>query len=188
MGFLTFMRLQMHAQKLAREFDQARERIFNAMLLNVEKRTSPADLSGQKNLGGDADFALKGYQMLILSYFLAHHAYVKDADVQVFLGQLAINLCGEKLTEAQAYHAQFHEYRDDISLLAYSVAAPVADYLISGPDPAGRVFLPRFIPLFTIVTQMGIAKEFGDKVTASLLQTQMDEAVTALTTSTSGGA
>jgi hypothetical protein len=181
MGFLTFMRLQSRARRLGRAFDEARRKIFEAILLNVDRCTAKEDLSGQRHLGGQADLSLKGYQMAVLSWFLAHHPYVKDDDVQVFLGLLTIALCGDKQSEAQVYQLQFHEHRADIPLLMYEVAAPVADYLISGSEPGGRVFIPRFIPLFTISTQMEVAKEFGDKTTVRLLQAQMDEAVTVLT-------
>jgi len=124
----------------------------------------------------DAHDALKGYQMFVFALFLAGHPYVRDEDFQEFAGQLTIALCGSRQQQAIEYQTQFNEYRDDISMLSRLIAIPIADHLTSGESHyEDREFVARFIPMFTITTQIEIAREFRDKPTLRFLECTMQE-------------
>jgi len=181
LGFLTSIRLHAHAKKIAMGFDLVRQRYFNDVLRNIESQAAREDLTGRRTLEGEADLALKGYQMFLLSFFMAGHKYVKDGDFQEFAGHLAIALCGMDLTEAQRYQVRFHESRNDLTALMYSVAVFLADHIISAEEPAGRLLTARSVPLFTFATQLEIAKEFADRQTIVVLQRQIEETLESLT-------
>lgn len=155
--------------------------MVDAVGQEVEKQKPFQAVTGDEEMRLDAYDALKGYQMFVFAIFLAGHPYVKDEDFQESAGHLTIALCGSRQQEALEYQTQFNEYRHDISMLSRLIAIPVADHLTSGESHyEDREFVARFIPMFTITTQIEIAREFRDKTTLRFLERTMQETLQAM--------
>ncbi len=147
--------------------------------------------------------ALKGYQMFCLRYFLdapsfrcnrALRSGISSKDVRRArrvstdrpLRVLEECKQEQRRSEYQTWKPQasklpqFNEYRHDISMLSRLIAIPVADHLTSGESHyEDREFVARFIPMFTITTQIEIAREFRDKTTLRFLERTMQETLQA---------
>src|SRR5215469_7378491 len=150
MGFFRNMSLLRHAQKIAAGFSLLRSQQFDSVLRAIEKRVTiwPGTVIERRTLGGDADLTLKAFQLVVATTFHVEHTYVPDADFQRFSGLLTMAVSGtdtdrvlqiyEELGERQ--RKVLREGTDEaIAELFTQVSIPIADYILSEPNPVAWV-------------------------------------------------
>lgn len=189
MGFFKTLTLRRHAEHIAAGFSSLRNQQFESVRRSIDRRVEPGAVSGPKTLGGDADLALKAYQLLIFTTFLMEHPYVVESDFREFAGHLNHAVSGVDQKQVEAYFLEFGEHQKQImgevrvgtknTEEAYAeqvtrICTPIADYIVPESNPLAWTIAARLMPVFTINTQMAIADEFHDRSTLNTLQLQME--------------
>lgn len=178
MGFFKSISLRTRAEKIASNFAIFRKEQFDFTVRNIANRKIPYY---QQILGGDADFALKGYQLWVFAIFPRTSDYMPAPNFREFAGYVSLALYGNEQKAVEGYFHQFHEYRKDEADQLIRVAIPIADYIVGESDPVAWTITARLLPIFTINTQMVIADEFNDRRTLQSLELQMKNVREALT-------
>jgi hypothetical protein len=128
MGLYKTIGLKYRAEKIASRFLMIRQQHFDGMMQLVEERFSLPIL--HRTLGGDADLALKGYQLWISTLFNIEHPYVVDSERQEFIGHLTLAVSGAERERVQWYFNNFYECRKDVDQQIVRLATPVSDYIV----------------------------------------------------------
>ena len=189
MGLFKTLTLRRHAEHIAAGFSILRNQQFESVRRSIDRRVEREVVSGPKTLGGDADLALKAYQLLIFTTFSMEHPYVAESDFREFAGHLNIAVSGADQKQVEAYFLEFGEYQKQLmreigvgtknTEEAYAeevtrIATPIADYIVPESNHLAWTIAARLMPVFTINTQMVIADEFHDESTLNTLRLQME--------------
>ena len=159
--------------KIADGFDTVRKSQFESAVKVIQRRLRHELSTLRTSLGGDADCALKGFQLWLATRFLATHPYVPPSESKTFFGLLNVGVSGEDLQHALGYLQEFHEYRRDPIEQCVQVAFPVANYITLTPHPIAATLVGRLMPVFICNTESVIADAFGDRATLDQLQSDM---------------
>jgi hypothetical protein len=169
--------------RIADDFRALRHQQFARVLRAIENETELRPISGRRSLGGSADRALRSYQFVVFTFFWAEHPYFPRKDFREFAEHLVLAIVGP---DQQKVHALFREFvayqerairersEESQAELFRRLSFPIADYIVPEPNLKVWAIAARLMPLFTIHTQMVIAKEFGDHLTLKVLQSQME--------------
>ncbi len=173
-GFFRSFTLSARAEMIAASFKQLRNEQFDCNVHNIETLLGCAVPSDRRVLGGEADLALKGYQLWLFSQVA--HRYVPLRELQEFTGLLVLAGWKDDREVVEAYCLEFHEYRNNYPEQIVHVAIPVANYIAPGSDLVAWTIVARIMPILTIGIQMVLAQEFNDKQELPLLRQQLQEA------------
>jgi hypothetical protein len=177
LGFFKNFALDVRAQALAATFTELRRDQFSCILTNLERTLHENVTPSMRNLGGEADLALKGFQMRILITFVRTQEYVLAKDLDIFTGLVMGHTC--KITECETvgnYCRMFGKSREPCSQVV-QVSIPIADYLLDNrKDPQAWTVIGITLMVFLLEVQCVIASEFGDKGTTRLLKSQIEDA------------
>ncbi len=161
MRFFASIKLDVHAQMIAKAFLELRREQFECSVHNIENVVGRTVSSERRILGGEADLALKGLQLLLFTRLV--HRYVPTRDLQAFTGMLILAGWKAEREAVDAYCQKFHEYLDDDVELLTQVSIPISDYILGHSDPSCWFIVGRVMAIFPLSVQFMIAKEFGDK-------------------------
>jgi hypothetical protein len=194
MGFLKRFSLRVRAEKIANGFLTLRRQQFDGAVQLIEKRLSLPII--HRTLGGDADLALKGYQVWISTVFQIEHPYVLDSEVREFGGLLSTAVAGtdkDSVDRVLCYFQEFQECHKEIETQMCRVAEPVSDYIVGSlsdhdkedislfPIVAAGAMVAMLMPMFEINTKMVLADYSGNQAALRELQEEMNMAREALT-------
>ena len=158
--------------RIAEGFKTVRKWQFESAVKAIEGRLGHELRTLRRSLGGDADCALKGYQLWITTAFLVAHPYIPQAEREKFFGLLS-TVVSRQDWKVLDYTQTLHEYRSDPPEQFVRVAFPVANYITSIPHPVAATLVARLMPLFIGNTEMVIADSFGDRATLKELESGM---------------
>jgi hypothetical protein len=170
MRFFKTAGMLLHAQSIAAKFERIRRDQFSSIVYNLEHALHQTAPPEKHALGGDADLALKGYQIWIALRTLRFRKYLPESDIEAFTGLL---ISAGWLADREAvdrYCREFHKYASNEAEQAVRVAIPIAGYLTGTPDPVVWSSVAIFLPVFAIGTELAIASDFDDKKSVKLLQ------------------
>lgn len=187
MGFFKQASLIYRANKIAGEFSILRRDQFDSTVRCIEERLGHPVAISQKTLGGDADRALKGYQLFISTAFFAEHQDLIPAsefeELRRHLSAAVIGSAGQGVSD---FFAEFVRYAKDPAKQLVRVSRPVANYIASQSDAIAGSIVPevtvaQLLPIFICNSQMVLASIFGDHKTARELESEMQTIRQALT-------
>jgi hypothetical protein len=173
MGLLRSAILRKHAERLSKGFDKIRHQHFGYLLRSVRSELGPEFVANGVELGGEAELALKGFQLWLYFAFSFMHPYVPGAQDSELSSQVAALLSGSNRKQVEEYLLKFNEYRNNYADLVCQVAFPIAQRITPDLDPRTLVIAAKLIPFLAINTQIVIADEFRDESTAIRLDSQM---------------
>lgn len=161
-------------QGIAAGFKTLREEQFDSATRVLERRLGRELTILRKPLGGDADRALRGYQLWITTVFVAVHPYVPQEESQSFFRSLSSAVCRDDVERVLSYYQEFHQCRHDVAEQMARVAFPVVNYLTVQPHPMATTLVARLMPIYVCNTQMVISDTFGDLATINQLESEME--------------
>lgn len=171
MGFLNDLGMLKHAHSIAAKFEDLRKAHYDFTIRNIAQvawRSIPVE---KQVLGGEADLALKGFQLFYLASALRIFSYIPDTyDMQVFCGFVIREGWEAQRESVDDFCMKISQCGGDFVKQAAQIAVPLERYVLSDIDPAVQGVIGTLFPAFAIGTQLIIANEFGDKSTARRLQ------------------
>lgn len=171
MGFLKDLGLLKHAHSIAANFAELRKAHYDFTIRNIAQvawRSIPIE---RQALGGEADLALKGFQLFYLVSALKVFSYIPDSyDAQVFCGYVIKAGWEAERESVDRFCLRISQCGGDLAKQAAQVAVPFQRYVLSDIDPAVQGVIGTLFPAFAIGTQLTIANEFGDKSMVSRLR------------------
>lgn len=173
MGFFKSFALRVHAEKLARGFGNVRSQYFDFIMREIQTKLGTEAAQDHVTLGGDADYALRGFQLWLYFFFSMVHPYVSENDREDLFRYVAAMLTGSSMNEVGAYYRKSVDLSNNYVDLVGAVAFPVAQGIMQDLDPSAAAITATLLPFLAINTQIVIAGEFRDKITADRLSSQM---------------
>jgi hypothetical protein len=173
MGLLKRTYLRYRAYRIAEEFSKLRQQQFDSTVKAIESKLRHQLVNG--TLGGEADRALKGYQLCISSAFFALRPNLIPAsefrDFSEHLSTAVVGLPDEKVLD---YFKEF-AHAPNPTKQVVSVSAPIANYITSDEDPDSDVILivAQLLLIFAVNSQMVVASIFGEREAVRELEDEM---------------
>src|SRR3972149_8462386 len=127
-----------------------------------------------RTLGGEADSAIKAYQLLLTSGFLAQHSYIPRPDGKDFADILYAQVCGTNIRETMRYLERYIEVQQDRGTQLFRLASDIARYITgSEASLAESMILTSIIPIYVDWTHMAVAYAFRDHNTLRELRSKV---------------
>lgn len=182
MGLFKQASLRYRAHRIAKEFSKLRYQQFDSTVRSIEPMLGNPAAITQRTLGGDADRALKGYQLFIATAFFAeHHNLIPDSEYQEFGTYLSMAVIGSIDERALDYFKEFAQYAKDPVEQVVQVSFHIAKYITSDSDPIAASITAQLLPIFIVNSQMVVASVFGDHKAVSELESEIESIRRALT-------
>lgn len=158
---------------IASQLQVLRERWFRSFLNVIKKYSSKKVVNSA--LEGDAELALKAYQLYLVSGFLAGHDYIPQHEGKDFADLLYAQVCGTQLPECLRFLERYHEVGSDtseeVSRQIFRVASDVSEYILGGENPwAEARRLMHLFPEYGLVHHLVVANSFGDDQTVQIIR------------------
>lgn len=181
MGFFKKANLRYRAERIAQEFSNLRKEQFESTVRHIE-RSADCPVGVTRTLGGAAENALKGYQLLIATGFFAEHpGIISDSDFEEFGRNLSVAVIGSSGESVLDCFKEFRQYIGDVPQQIVAVSFPVAKYITSEVDAIAAAIAAQLLPIFVINSQLVIASIFGDQKSVKELESEMHIVRQALT-------
>jgi hypothetical protein len=176
MGFFKNISMDVRAQSLAGKLAKIREEQFSCVLHTVEQVLGERVTSAKRNLAGEADLSLKGFQLWILLNSVRGRGYLSRQHADIFAGMVIKHGWDAERDAVRDYCLGFDEHHADSAAQIVQVAVPIADYLLDDrKDPRVWAVIGQTLAFFALQTDFATASEFGDKQTMAMRQSQVEE-------------
>lgn len=171
MGFFDFLSPKRKAtqvefpellQQLGRRFEALREQFNFGVLSGLKSEGVNLGVSPLLNRGGEADSALRGFQLTNAVGFSMD--YMDSSLWRAFDQALTGHLDNGRADSIRAYREGYLDCKGDMEQVSKRLASDL--YRIWGdPDPREKIMngVTATIPAFAIMTQADTAAAFGDK-------------------------
>ncbi len=147
-------------------FDSCVEKIQS----NLSNKDSPNIEEINTHLEGEAELAIKAYQLYIVSGFLAQHLYIPPSEGKDFADILYAQVCGTKIKEILAFLSSYDEVHGEVEQQTFRFCSDVAKHIMGDKGAlAASILIVPSIPSFIAINQYVVAECFGDKKTANEL-------------------
>jgi len=174
MGFFKGVTLRYRAQRIADAFSKLRSEQFDSTVRCIELRPDLPIVIRQRTLGGDADRALKGYQLLLAAAFFARHpGHIAESAFEEFGRNLSVAVIGSVDDRVLDFLNEFRQHIGDLSQQLVSVAFPIAQYIAGEPDAMAATIVAQLLPIFSVNSQIVVASVFGDRESVKGLESEM---------------
>ncbi len=174
MGFFKGVTLRCRARRIADEFSKLRSEQFDSTVRCIELRTDLPSEIRQRTLGGDADRALKGFQLLLAAAFFAQHpSHIAESEFEEFGRVLTMAVIGCVDDRVLEYLNEFRQHIVDLPQQLVSVASPVAQYVAGEPDAFAATIVAQLLPILAVNSQLVVASVFGDRESVKELESEM---------------
>ncbi|HAM50086.1 MAG TPA: hypothetical protein DCP92_05095 [Nitrospiraceae bacterium] len=122
------------------------------------------------NLVGEADYAMRAYQLYLVSGFLAEHSYMEPSMTKEFISVLRQQILGTHLDECLLYYGRYSETNEGQRLSHF--CKDITKHITGGETPMTEslLLLSRCFPILFNVTHMWVAKAFDDHETVHKLE------------------
>lgn len=129
-----------------------------------------------KHLSGEAELAIKAYQLFLASGFIAKHKYISQQEGKYFADLLYAQVCGTQLEECLPYFHHYLTTRESEGHHVYFFLKDVANYITG--NQATLVEVTFIQPIFLILvdaTCLAIAYAFGDEETSKEIRERLEK-------------
>ena len=115
------------------------------------------------HLGGEADLALRGFQIYLSSGFVANHDYIFKDERRDFTDILCDKVCGARVGKALRYISRYRRVEDDTYAQLFRFSSDIARYITESEKPlAETTAVAVAVPDFVVMNQVVVAHAFGD--------------------------
>jgi|APSaa5957512535_1039671.scaffolds.fasta_scaffold40417_4 hypothetical protein len=125
---------------------------------------------------GDAELAIKAYQLFLASSFIAENQYIPPEDGKDFADVLFASTCGTRLSDVLEFFGRYVEVADEGSAQLTRFTNDIAKYITGAEAPLQEMLLivPSTIHLAWL-NKLIVATHFKDESTASKVRERLDE-------------
>jgi len=158
---------------IASELQELRQRWFRSFLDLILKYSGKEVVNSA--LEGEAELALKAYQLYLVSSFLAGHEYIPQHEGKDFADLLYAQVCGTQLPECLHFLERYHEVGSDTSeevgRQTFRVASDVLEYILGGENPWVEASASiHLFPAYGLLHHAVVANSFGDDQTVQIIR------------------
>lgn len=125
------------------------------------------------HLGGEADLAIKSYQLYLLSVFLAQHTYILPSESKNFTNILYPQVCGTQIEECFIFFSRYDEVRFASKEQLIRFFSDVANYITNNKAPLADILLTPTFPIFVASNHIVVASCFGDSKMVKKLESNI---------------
>lgn len=165
---------------ISKELEYARNSWFRQCVITLKKGLEDLAKKADRplemqivntHLGGEADLAIKAYQLYLVSAFVAQKRYISPADGQDFSDLLYARVAGGQLDDVFTFWSSYREAETDSFMQTFRFASDVAKYIIGSDRPPmeGILIVPLVSPLAEY-SCLAVTQAFGDDKTAKELE------------------
>lgn len=157
---------------ISRMLEEGRERFFRACIRAVQRSEEEVVC---ESLGGSGDFALKGYQLGLVSAFLGLKGYIDERHAQEFVTPLYAHVCGSHVDECLEYLNRYYVEDGDGTM---KLVGDVIRYVTNREEVDAAIaisLLPSEL-LLSGDAQIVVATCFGDEKVAEELMAGLERA------------
>jgi hypothetical protein len=138
---------------IAQGFEAQRQEFWSTLLRRIHLARTGNDPVVlpivRRTLGGQAELALKAYQLYVASVTIGHHEYISPADGHAFTHLLYVQVCGTALPQALRFVQSYREVEHSVGLAR--LAGDIGDYIM-GSHGDVRFYAFCLLPLDAFVT------------------------------------
>lgn len=127
-------------------------------------------------LGGEANLAIKAFQLYLVSGFLSQHSYISPSKGKDFADILYAQVCGTQIVECLAFFSRYQEVLSDRGTQLFQFTSDVSKYITGNKAPLNEsmLIMPN-IPLFVSLNHIVIANCFGDNKMVKKLKSDIEK-------------
>jgi len=123
------------------------------------------------SLGGEAELAIKAYQLYLTSLFLGEHEYISPKDVRDFADLLYAQVSGTQLEQCLDYLSRYTEPEIDGGTQLFRFSSDVAKYITASEAPLIEAMaISSAFGTFVALHHMLVAEIFGDEKTVKRMR------------------
>ena len=140
-----------------------------------KKYLGPATKLRRNSLAGDADAALKGFQLAVSMDFLVGSESISEPFRREFWDHLSTLLLNDDPTAVNQYFLESLEHIDSSWTQRQLTASHVSDYITLSADPMARVMTIHLLELLELDTKVNLSSEFRDSTGLKQLRAEYFE-------------
>ena len=127
-------------------------------------------------LGGEANLAIKAFQLYLVSGFLSQHSYISPSKGKDFADILYAQVWGTQIVECLAFFSRYQEVLSDRGTQLFQFTSDVSKYITGNKAPLNEsmLIMPN-IPLFVSLNHIVIANCFGDNKMVKKLKSDIEK-------------
>jgi hypothetical protein len=173
MGLFRFAILLWDARTISRGFDSIRVQYFDFIVKEIRTKLGTEAVRDNVTLGGDADYALRGFQLWLFFTFLRTHPYVSEKEGDRLYRYVIFMMTSQSSKEVGGYLRMCVDRMTNYVDLISEVACPVFERISKDElDPYLLQVVASLLPFFAISSQVAIAEHFKDMETATNLESK----------------
>lgn len=165
--------------QIAQGFEKIQKNWFRNCIDILQQASDDEDL-GERHivvkhteLAGDASLAVKAFQLMLASEYIAKHTYISRSHGQDFANILYAQVCGTDLLDCMKFFKRYVEVEGSVKLSRFS--SDLACYITDKENSLDEsILIAMVFPVFAYLTHMVVADAFGDQNTVILMQAEMD--------------
>ena len=160
------------ALNIAQSIEKSSEEWFDTIVHKFEDGSTDVV---NTSFGGDAELAIKAYQLFLASSFIGENQYILPEDGKDFADVLFASTCGTKLTDVLEFFGRYVEVADDGSAQLTRFTNDVAKYITGSEAPLLEMLLiaPSTVHL-AWSNKLIIATHFKDESKAKEIREYLD--------------
>lgn len=127
-------------------------------------------------LGGEANLAIKAFQLYLVSSFLSQHSYISSSKGKDFADILYAQVCGTQIVECMAFFSRYQEVLSNRGTQLFRFTSDVAKYITGNKTPLNEsMLIVPTISLFVSLNYSVIANCFGDNKMVKKLESDIEK-------------
>jgi hypothetical protein len=160
------------ALNIAQSIEKSSEEWFDTIVHKFEDGSTDVV---NTSYGGDAELAIKAYQLFLASSFIGENQYILPEDGKDFADVLFASTCGTKLTDVLEFFGRYVEVSDDSGAQLSRFTGDVARYITGSQAPIQEMLIiaPSIVNL-SWLNKLIIATHFKDKSKAAQIREILD--------------
>jgi len=128
------------------------------------------------HLGGEADLAIKAFQLYLVSGFLSQHSYISPSKGKDFADIFYAQVCGTQIVECLVFFSRYQEVLSNRGKLLFRFTSDVAKYITDNKAPLTEsMLITPTVPLFISLNHIVVAYCFGDNKMVKKLESNIEK-------------
>jgi len=167
------------ALNIAKGLEDVRTMWFNSCVQTLKEKSPEQDDDSveieavNNRLGGNADLAIKAYQLFLTSSSIGQHNYIKSSEGKDFADILYAQVCGINLEECLSFFSRYHKANDGGTQL-FRFSSDVAKYITGKEAPLSEsMLIASTVPKFMAINHIVVARSFGDDKTVHKINSKL---------------
>lgn len=168
--------------KISKGLEDVRKTWFNSCVKVLQENSSKKGKDSLAikilniHLGGEADLAIKAFQLYLVSGFLSQHSYISPSKGKDFADILYAQVCGTQIVECLVFFSRYQEALSERGKQLFRFTSDVTKYITGNKAPLNEsmLIIPT-VPLFVSLNHIVVANCFGDNKMVKKLESNIEK-------------